>query len=57
MNLRDDPADDLPSANEPIPEGTMTASEVMEKHVVEEALDRRSVRPQTFASGTSGVAC
>lgn len=31
-----DPADDLPSANEPIPEGTMTASEVMENHVVED---------------------
>ena len=31
-----DPADDLPSENEPIPEGTMTASEVMQNHVVDE---------------------
>jgi hypothetical protein len=31
-----DPTDDLPSANEPIPAGTMTASEVMENHVVED---------------------
>ena len=31
-----DPADDLPSANEPIPEGAMTPSEVLENHVVED---------------------
>ena len=31
-----DPADDLPSANEPTPEGTMTPSEVLENHVVED---------------------